>query len=79
MMAAVAVHPKRVTPTADVARSCTRSRTPPAAFTWTVGPTVARISFRSSIVAPPGAKPVLVLTKAAPASSLKWQPLIFSS
>ena len=40
---------------------------------------LARIRRRSSCVAPLGAKPVLVLTKSAPARSVAWQARIFSS
>ena len=50
-----------------------------AALTWTRGETLARISRRSSWVAPEAAKPVDVLTKSAPAASLRWQARTFSS
>ena len=47
---------------------CSRSRTPPAALTPIASPTTRRISMTSAIVAPPGPKPVEVLTKSAPAA-----------
>ena len=42
-------------------------RMPPAAFTPMPGPTTRRMSATSWAVAPPGPKPVDVLTKSAPA------------
>ena len=61
-MLAVAVAPNLVTPISAIARSRSRLRTPPAAFTPILGDTVVRMRRRSSRVAPPGANPVEVLT-----------------
>src|SRR6188508_712237 len=69
----------RVVPSAMTSRSASSVRTPPAALTWMCGETFARIRRRSSWVAPPGANPVDVLTKSAPAASDRWQARIFSS
>ena len=69
MIAFVAVAPMRVVPSAMTSSSASSVRTPPAALTSMVGEVFARISRRSSWVAPPGAKPVEVLTKSAPAVS----------
>src|SRR5918996_992721 len=52
----------RSTPTEITSSSASSVRTPPAAFTRTRSETAHRISRRSSIVAPPGAKPVEVFT-----------------
>ena len=61
------VAPTLVTPTDLTSSSPSRLRTPPAALICIASETEALISFRSSIVAPVGAKPVEVLTKSAPA------------
>ena len=79
MIVAVAVAPTRVTPRAMTSSSASSVRTPPAAFTWTWGEVFARMSRRSSWVAPDGANPVDVLTNSAPAASVRWQARIFSS
>ena len=52
---------------------------PPEALTPNFGPTVSRINFTSSTVAPPVLKPVEVLTKCAPLSTTSWQARIFCS
>ena len=57
MIASVAVAPIRVTPRSMTASSASSVRTPPAALTRTCGEVLARISRRSSWVAPDGAKP----------------------
>ena len=79
MIVFVAVAPIRVTPSAMTSSSASSVRTPPAALTWMCGEVFARIRRRSSCVAPPGAKPVQVLTKSAPAASDSWQARTFSS
>ena len=79
MIASVAVAPMRVTPSANTASRASSVRTPPAALTWTCGDVSRRMSARSSWVAPLGAKPVLVFTKAAPAASVRWHARTFSS
>ena len=79
MIAFVAVAPMRVVPRAMTSSSASSVRTPPAALTWMCGEVFARISLRSSCVAPPGAKPVDVFTKSAPAASDRRQARIFSS
>src|ERR1035437_5332056 len=70
MIVSVAVAPMRVNPISITARSASSVRTPPAALTWMCGEVFARMRRRSSWVAPDGAKPVLVLTKSAPAAAL---------
>src|SRR5206468_11278786 len=62
MMAAVAVAPQRSMPALRPSMSRSRVRMPPAAFTLTRSETLARISRRSSMVAPDGAYPVEVFT-----------------
>src|SRR3990172_2860586 len=52
---------------------------PPAALTPIPGPTVRRISSTSWAAAPPGPKPVEVLTKSAPAARAHQQARTFSS
>ena len=69
--------PIRVTPSATIASRVSMSRTPPEAFTCIVSGIVARMSRTSGNVAPPPAKPVEVLTKSAPASSLARQAASF--
>jgi hypothetical protein len=68
-MAAVAVAPTRVTPISRTSSSASSVLIPCAALTPIFDDTDRRISLRSSIVAPVGAKPVDVLTKSAPAAS----------
>ena len=51
-MAAVALAPQRVAPVSRTRINASRSRTPPAALTWTRSETLARISRRSASVAP---------------------------
>ena len=53
VIAAVALAPMRDTPRPITSIALSRSRTPPAAFTRTWAGLAARISLRSSIVAPP--------------------------
>src|SRR5260221_10095624 len=64
----LALAPMRVAPAAAIALRSSRVRTPPLAFTPISGPTVRRMRAMSWTVAPPGPKPVEVLTKSAPAS-----------
>ena len=54
-------------------------RTPPDALTPISGPTVSRIRATSYTVAPPGPKPVEVLTKSALAFLAKEEAITFSS
>ena len=61
-MATPALAPMRVAPALIIASASSRLRTPPEAFTPTIGPTTRRISAMSSTVAPPPPKPVLVFT-----------------
>ena len=68
-----------VAPAATIACTWPRSRTPPAAFTPMLSPTTRRISATSATVAPPGPKPVDVLTKSAPAALASVQAVTFSS
>src|SRR4029079_1397638 len=79
MIVFVAVAPIRVVPRAMTSSRASRVRTPPAALTWMCGDVLARMRRRSSCVAPPGANPVEVLTKSAPAASVRWHARIFSS
>ena len=78
-MATLAEVPSRVAPAAIIASAVWVSRMPPEALTPNFGPTVSRISFTSSTVAPPVLKPVEVLTKCAPLSTTSRQARIFSS
>src|SRR5438309_1947542 len=66
-------------PASIIACADLRSRTPPAAFTPISGPTTRRISATSAAVAPPGPKPVEVLTKSAPAARAITHAFTFSS
>ena len=79
MIVLVAVAPMRVVPRAMTSSSASSVRTPPAALTSMCGDVFARMRRRSSWVAPPGANPVEVLTKSAPAASVRRQARIFSS
>src|SRR5204863_278483 len=63
-----ALAPMRVAPAATMAFICSRSRTPPDAFTPISSPTTRRIRATSAAVAPPGPKPVEVFTKSGPAA-----------
>src|SRR5438093_868973 len=69
----------RSAPASSMAWAALRSRTPPAAFTPISGPTTRRMSATSAAVAPPGPKPVDVLTKSAPAARAITQAFTFSS
>ena len=71
--------PHRVTPSSRTLSSMSRSRTPPAAFTWTDAGECLRMSARSSSVAPLVPKPVDVFTQSAPSSPQICQSRIFCS
>ena len=71
----LALAPMRVAPAATIFWASSKVRMPPAAFTPMVGPTTRRINATSSTVAPPGPKPVEVLTKSAPATFASWQAM----
>ena len=63
----------RVAPASIIAKAVARSRMPPDAFTPARCPTVSRMSWTCPTVAPPGPKPVPVLTKCASASTARLQ------
>ena len=71
--------PRRLAPASIMASASARVRMPPAAFTPKSGPTVSRIRRTSSTVAPPVEKPVDVLTKSAPPSTVRRLARTFSS
>ena len=58
----------RLAPASTMAIKSSCVRTPPLALTPISGPTVSLMSLTASTVAPPVEKPVLVLTKSAPAA-----------
>ena len=78
-MATLALAPMRLAPASTIFFASAVVRMPPDALTPMSLPTTCRMSAMSSAVAPPGPKPVLVLTNAAPAAFASAQPTIFSS
>lgn len=66
-------------PASIIFKQVSKSRIPPAAFTFTVSLTMLFMSFTSSTVAPPVPKPVEVLMKSGFTSSAISHNLIFSS
>ena len=69
----------RLAPASTIAIKSSCVRTPPLALTPISGPTVSLMSLTASTVAPPVEKPVLVLTKSAPASLAALQARTISS
>ena len=69
IIVSVRVQPNRDAPTARTISASSRVRTPPAALRRMEDGVLARISFKSWTVAPPGAYPVEVFVKSAPTSA----------